>query len=68
MTRNAALASILVGGVTVLVWKQFAWFGLYEIVPGFMLAIITIVAVSLLDREPSAEIHQEFERSRLFEC
>jgi sodium/proline symporter len=68
MTRNAALAGIIAGGVTVLVWKQFAWFGLYEIVPGFVLAIIIIVAVSLIDRKPSPEIQQEFERSRLLEC
>jgi sodium/proline symporter len=68
MTRNAALAGIIAGGVTVLVWKQFAWFGLYEIVPGFMLASITIITVSLLDRAPSPEIQQEFERSLMFEC
>lgn len=63
MTRNGALASIIVGGVTVLVWKQFGWLGLYEIVPGFMLAVIAIVVVSLLDTEPSDEINQEFQRS-----
>jgi sodium/proline symporter len=63
MTRNGALASIITGGVTVLVWKQFGWLGLYEIVPGFCFAVIAIVAVSLLDKEPSAEINQEFQRS-----
>ena len=63
MTRNGALASIITGGVTVLVWKQFGWLGLYEIVPGFCFAVIAIVAVSLLDKEPSAEIKQEFQRS-----
>jgi sodium/proline symporter len=63
MTRNGALASIITGGVTVLVWKQFGWLGLYEIVPGFVLAVIAIVAVSLLDRKPAENIMQEFERS-----
>jgi sodium/proline symporter len=63
MTRNGALASIIAGGVTVLVWKQFGWFGLYEIVPGFVFAIIAIVAVSLLDKKPAEEIVREFERS-----
>jgi sodium/proline symporter len=63
MTRNGALASIIAGGITVLVWKQFGWFGLYEIVPGFVLALIAIVVVSLFDHEPSQEIQQEFERS-----
>ncbi len=63
MTRNGALASIVVGGITVLVWKQFGWFGLYEIVPGFILALFAIIIVSLFDNEPSKEIQQEFERS-----
>ena len=53
------------GGVTVLVWKQFGWLELYEIVPGFVLAVIAIVAVSLLDKEPSEDIRREFELSRL---
>jgi sodium/proline symporter len=64
MTRNGALASIIVGGITVLIWKQFGWFGLYEIVPGFILSLVAIVVVSLLDKEPTQEILQEFERSR----
>jgi sodium/proline symporter len=64
MTRNGALASIIVGGITVLIWKQFGWFGLYEIVPGFILSILAIIVVSLIDNEPSQEILQEFERSR----
>lgn len=48
MTRNGALAGILVGAVTVLVWKQFGWLGLYEIVPGFLFAWLATVVVSRL--------------------
>ncbi|PWU32214.1 sodium:solute symporter family transporter, partial [Enterobacter hormaechei] len=33
MTRNGALAGMIIGAVTVIVWKQFAWLGLYEIIP-----------------------------------
>ena len=36
MTRNGALAGMLVGAVTVIVWKQYEWLGLYEIIPGFI--------------------------------
>ncbi len=61
MTRNGALAGIIVGGITVLVWKQLALFGLYEIVPGFILSCIAIYVVSLLDAPPSKEILDEFE-------
>jgi sodium/proline symporter len=27
---------MIIGAVTVIVWKQFAWLGLYEIIPGFI--------------------------------
>ncbi len=50
MTRNGALAGIFVGALTVLVWKQYAWLGLYEIVPGFILGGISIVIVSLFGK------------------
>jgi len=52
-TRNGVLAGILVGGLTVLIWKQFAWLGLYEMVPGFFLSLLTIYLVSKLDNEPA---------------
>jgi sodium/proline symporter len=68
MTCNGALASIVAGGTTVLVWKQFGWLGLYEIVPGFILSVVVIFVVSLIDKAPSAEILREFEQSRSCEA
>ncbi|HEU4774195.1 MAG TPA: sodium/proline symporter PutP [Lysobacter sp.] len=60
MTRNGALAGIVLGAVTVIVWKQVAvgHYGsvLYEIIPGFIVATVGIIVVSLLGREPSAQI------------
>jgi sodium/proline symporter len=61
MTRNGALAGMVVGAVTVLVWKQFAWFGLYEMVPGFLLASIAIVIASKLGPPPSAAMAATFD-------
>ncbi len=64
MTRYGALAGMIVGAVTVLVWKQFGWLGLYEIVPGFFLATLAIYVVSLMGKEPAAAIrktHEEVE-------
>ena len=63
MTRNGALGGILVGGLTVLIWKQLSGgiFDLYEIVPGFLLSVIVIVVISLLDKEPSKEVLDEFD-------
>ncbi len=60
-TRNGVLAGIVVGGVTVLVWKQLALFGLYEIIPGFFFALLAIYIVSKLDKEPSKEITDLFD-------
>lgn len=64
MTRNGALAGIVAGGITVIVWKQLSGgiFDLYEIVPGFIVSVIAIVAMSLADAEPSAEMTGEFEK------
>ncbi|ARD38536.1 sodium/proline symporter PutP [Edwardsiella ictaluri] len=60
MTRNGALAGMIIGALTVIVWKQYAWLGLYEIIPGFLFAGVGIVVVSLLDREPPAAVRQRF--------
>jgi sodium/proline symporter len=50
MTRNGALAGMLVGGFTVIFWKQGSGgiFALYELVPGFVLATLAIWIVSRL--------------------
>jgi sodium/proline symporter len=60
MTRNGALAGMIIGAVTVIVWKQFAWLGLYEIIPGFIFASIGIVVVSLMGKAPSAAMSKRF--------
>ena len=67
--RGGALAGIITGAVTVLVWKQFGWLGLYEIIPGFILAWLATVVVSRMGPAPSqsilkahAAVESEFER------
>jgi len=52
MTRNGALAGIVGGGVTVILWKQLngGLFDLYEIVPGVLVSTLAIVIVSKLGR------------------
>jgi len=61
MTRNGALAGMLTGAIVVLVWKQYAWFGLYEMVPGFALACLAIVVVSRLGAPPAASVQAKFD-------
>lgn len=60
MTRNGALAGMVVGAVTVLVWNHYAWFKLYELLPGFVFASLAIVVVSLLDKAPEDVVTQTF--------
>jgi sodium/proline symporter len=55
MTRNGALAGVLAGAVTVILWKHTGS-ALYEIVPGFIAASVAIVVVSLLGPAPSAQV------------
>ena len=63
MTRNGALAGILVGAVTVVVWKQGGWLGLYEIIPGFIFAALATYVVSRMGQVSSAmrQNHQAVE-------
>lgn len=62
MNRQGCLAGILVGGITVVVWKQLngGLFDIYEIVPGFILATLAIVIVSLLTPQPEKELTDTF--------
>ncbi len=62
MTYRGALAGIIVGGLTVLIWKQLQGgiFDIYEIVPGFLFSAVAIIGLSLLDKTPSQEIIEEF--------
>ncbi|MDE1350441.1 sodium/proline symporter PutP [Vibrio aestuarianus] len=58
MNRNGALAGIIVGGITIVVWKQLSggWYDVYEIVPGIILSTAAIVIVSLMTGEPEASV------------
>jgi sodium/proline symporter len=62
-TALGAMAGIVVGGVTVVVWANMTGgiFALYEIVPGFILAGIAMVVMSLISPEPEQEILDEFD-------
>ena len=56
MNGWGALAGIVVGAATVILWKQYAGSELYEIVPGFIAGSVAVVAGSLLTTAPSREI------------
>ncbi len=52
-TRAGVVAGIITGVVVVAVWRWQDWFGLYELVPAFILAGVVTVVVSLFTRPPT---------------
>lgn len=66
MTAAGAIAGMLVGATTVVLWSTLSGglFDLYEIVPGFLLAIAAIVAVSLSWPVNSPAVARDYEAAR----
>ncbi|AKG07018.1 proline:sodium symporter PutP [Moraxella bovoculi] len=70
MNRNGALAGMIVGALTVIVWVyggfeingQPANDAIYSIMPGFLLSAITTVVVSLMTAPPKDFIVERFEK------
>ncbi|MEH7334089.1 sodium/proline symporter PutP [Neobacillus drentensis] len=64
MTKWGALYGMIVGAVTVIVWKNVGLGDtLYEIVPGFVLNLVVSVVVSLVTYKKNEEIEKEFDES-----
>lgn len=61
MTKWGALAGMLVGAITVIVWSNVGLSGfLYEMIPGFMLSLLAVYVVSLMTPKPSAIVEEHF--------
>ncbi|MBR5590439.1 MAG: sodium:proline symporter, partial [Anaerotignum sp.] len=66
MTRRGAVAGVVTGAVGTIL---FNWlkvnvggiFAVYELLPAFVVAIVAIVIFSLLDKEPSKDMQDEFD-------
>ncbi len=61
-----AIAGMVSGGAMVFIWKLLikplgGVFGIYELLPAFIISCIMIVAVSLATARPSKEIEAEFD-------
>ncbi len=71
VSKNAAVAGIVAGGLTVVVWDYLpivggqtpaSATGLYSLVPGFALSLFCIVVVSLLSKKEQSEaLEKQFE-------
>jgi len=69
---QGAVAGMLTGGIMVFVWKNLiaklgGYWGVYELLPAFVLSCLAIVVVSLLTPKPSEEIAAEFEAAKTTE-
>ena len=71
-TKWGVLAGMVSGGAVVFIWKYLlkpmggVW-GIYELLPAFIVALIFIVVVSLLTAKPDAETVATFEKVKA-EC
>jgi sodium/proline symporter len=64
MTKWGALAGMIAGAITVMVWEQIeAVQAVYEMIPGFAACTIAIILVSLLTPKPSDKIKLQFEKT-----
>jgi sodium/proline symporter len=64
-TRNGIVVGMVLGGVTVIIWKLLGfdeWMN--AILPGVILSYLGVFITSMLDKVPSEEILQEFEKVR----
>ena len=63
MNRWGALAGILAGAITIIVWVKMGLSSdMYEMVPGFIAGLIGVWAVSLLTSPPNKEVTDVFEQ------
>ncbi|MBO5369537.1 MAG: sodium/proline symporter PutP [Clostridia bacterium] len=64
-TYKGAIAGIVVGAVVDIVWLVYfsASTGIYEIIPGFIAALIASVIVTLADKKPSAEVEAIYDKA-----
>lgn len=71
-TKSGAVAGMLSGGIMVFVWKLLlspmgGIFGIYELLPAFLTSCLFIVVVSLISKEPSEEVKNDFELAKTYE-
>jgi sodium/proline symporter len=67
-TYKGAIAGIIGGGATVIVWIALGLSaaektGVYELLPGFIVCLVLAVAVSLIDKAPSDDVVAIFENA-----
>ena len=69
LTLKGTVAGIIAGAATVLLWDNILHLGgiMYSIVPGFAASILLTIVVSLIDKKPSDEVLEIFEKAKTIE-
>jgi sodium/proline symporter len=63
-TYKGAIAGVIGGALVDVLWMNLlADTGIYELLPGFIAGFICAVVVSLIDKKPSKEIEELYERA-----
>lgn len=60
MTLPAAIIGMITGALTVIMWEIFNPFGLYSLVPGFIISSLVIFVVSLFTQKKNEKVEQLF--------
>ncbi|MGN0901779.1 MAG: sodium/proline symporter PutP [Succinivibrio sp.] len=60
MTLQGAICGMIAGAVTVIVWEIGNFFGLYSLVPGFVISAAVIFAVSAFTQKGNKEVEELF--------
>ena len=65
LNSKGAIAGMVTGAVVSMVWGMVPATSslIYEIVPGFIAHLIVAVIVTLMTKEPAAEVQEEFDRA-----
>ena len=65
LTYKGAVAGVIGGAVTDVIWlfTLTERTGIYELLPGFIAGIICAIVVSLIDKAPSKEIQELFDKA-----
>ncbi len=66
---QGALAGMISGGAMVFIWKFLikpmgGVFGIYELLPAFIVSVVFMIVVSLITKAPDEEIIKEFEAAK----
>ena len=63
MNRVGAIAGIVSGAITVVIWKQLSGgiFDIYELLPGFIISLISIVMATRISRPPDPKVLEMYD-------